>query len=513
MRAYNGAGPVAVAYADDVARPGPRLAANRGARPIGGARLAAARRWSGRSAARQLAVLRAALVGGLPPGHRHRRPDRHARSSPPTQGRVSARPEHRRLGRLRQLHLPAAHAPASSTCYAHQARVLVRPGQLVARGQPIGTSDCTGRCYGTHLHFEVRVDGRVVCPARYLAASPRVDVRARIARLMTAHAHASPALALAARWRPAAVQNPYDQTAPAARDDARRRSRAGAPGPRPAADRPRRRDRAASARATARRVRGALGQLGLAHRRRPAARARAAGRPARSPASCAPAHAPRASDASLRRDTPGVARYGRRDRPARRRAAAPRGLVVTREQTYTAGRADLGGRRYRVYHVSPDRHLERLGGERMAAAAIAARSTPRRAARTPRRQRAGALAFDELGGPLVAVCGLAGGAGTSTLALLLARQAAASERGADPAHRGRPAATAGLAVARRPRDAASADRARRQLADRRRPDATTFLELEPGLRLIARRSRAAARPPTAAVCVRCSARRAPHTAS
>lgn len=34
------------------------------------------------------------------------------------------------------------------------------------------------------------------------------------------------------------------------------------------------------------------------------------------------------------------------------------------------------------------------------------------------------LAFDRPGGPLVAVCGLAGGAGTSTLALALARQAA-----------------------------------------------------------------------------------------
>src|SRR5436305_1368767 len=34
------------------------------------------------------------------------------------------------------------------------------------------------------------------------------------------------------------------------------------------------------------------------------------------------------------------------------------------------------------------------------------------------------LAFERLGGPLVAVCGLAGGAGTTTLALALARQAA-----------------------------------------------------------------------------------------
>ena len=57
----------------------------------------------------------------------------------------------------------------------------------------------------------------------------------------------------------------------------------------------------------------------------------------------------------------------------------------------------------------------------MAAAAVATRiSAPALA----RRRRAIGLAFDELGGPLVAVCGLAGGAGTTTLALLLAHQAA-----------------------------------------------------------------------------------------
>jgi len=65
------------------------------------------------------------------------------------------------------------HRRGVSTCYAHQQRIVVRPGQLVARGQPIGSTDCTGRCYGTHLHFEVRLDGRVVCPARYLAAASR----------------------------------------------------------------------------------------------------------------------------------------------------------------------------------------------------------------------------------------------------------------------------------------------------------------------------------------------------
>jgi hypothetical protein len=64
-----------------------------------------------------------------------------------------------------------AHSEAVSSCYAHQARVLVHPGELVARGQLIGISGCTGRCYGPHLHFEVRLDGQPICPARYLGVS------------------------------------------------------------------------------------------------------------------------------------------------------------------------------------------------------------------------------------------------------------------------------------------------------------------------------------------------------
>jgi murein DD-endopeptidase MepM/ murein hydrolase activator NlpD len=60
------------------------------------------------------------------------------------------------------------HAGALSTCYAHQQRELVRVGEFVGRGEPIGISDCTGRCYGPHLHFEVRVNDEPVCPAPYL---------------------------------------------------------------------------------------------------------------------------------------------------------------------------------------------------------------------------------------------------------------------------------------------------------------------------------------------------------
>lgn len=60
------------------------------------------------------------------------------------------------------------HTSVLVTCYAHQERVLVSVGSFVERGKRIGTSGCTGRCYGPHLHFEVRVNGRRACPAPYL---------------------------------------------------------------------------------------------------------------------------------------------------------------------------------------------------------------------------------------------------------------------------------------------------------------------------------------------------------
>jgi peptidoglycan DL-endopeptidase CwlO len=60
------------------------------------------------------------------------------------------------------------HTGSLSTCYAHQQRFAVSMGQHVAQGQVIGYSDCTGRCFGPHLHFETRVNGAVVNPLNYL---------------------------------------------------------------------------------------------------------------------------------------------------------------------------------------------------------------------------------------------------------------------------------------------------------------------------------------------------------
>jgi len=60
------------------------------------------------------------------------------------------------------------HGSGISTCYAHQASISVSVGQDVSQGQAIGVSDCTGLCFGPHLHFEVRVNGTPVDPLGYL---------------------------------------------------------------------------------------------------------------------------------------------------------------------------------------------------------------------------------------------------------------------------------------------------------------------------------------------------------
>jgi murein DD-endopeptidase MepM/ murein hydrolase activator NlpD len=60
------------------------------------------------------------------------------------------------------------HGGSMATCYAHQETIYVSPGQHVTQGQVIGLVDCTGYCFGPHLHFEVRINGTPVDPMGYL---------------------------------------------------------------------------------------------------------------------------------------------------------------------------------------------------------------------------------------------------------------------------------------------------------------------------------------------------------
>ncbi|MEM5477088.1 M23 family metallopeptidase [Pacificibacter sp. AS14] len=57
------------------------------------------------------------------------------------------------------------------TRYAHQSQLMVKVGQRVSRGQQIGAMGNSGRSTGTHLHYEVRVDGKAVNPMTYIKAA------------------------------------------------------------------------------------------------------------------------------------------------------------------------------------------------------------------------------------------------------------------------------------------------------------------------------------------------------
>ncbi len=66
------------------------------------------------------------------------------------------------------------HPDGSLTRYAHNSRILVKPGQAVRRGQVISEIGCTGICTGPHLHFEIHPTGRG-------AADPLALLPARVA--------------------------------------------------------------------------------------------------------------------------------------------------------------------------------------------------------------------------------------------------------------------------------------------------------------------------------------------
>lgn len=60
------------------------------------------------------------------------------------------------------------HGNGLSSRYAHASKRLVRPGDIVLKGQKIGEVGTTGRSTGPHLHFEVRDHGAAVNPAQFL---------------------------------------------------------------------------------------------------------------------------------------------------------------------------------------------------------------------------------------------------------------------------------------------------------------------------------------------------------
>ena len=66
------------------------------------------------------------------------------------------------------------HSFGLETRYAHLAQLRVEPGQKVSRGDWIGDMGNSGRSTGTHLHYEVRLNGAYINPMTFIKAATHV---------------------------------------------------------------------------------------------------------------------------------------------------------------------------------------------------------------------------------------------------------------------------------------------------------------------------------------------------
>ena len=63
------------------------------------------------------------------------------------------------------------HGMGIETYYGHNSRLLVQAGDKITRGQVIAKSGSTGNSTGPHVHYEVRVNGKVQNPVKYVTLS------------------------------------------------------------------------------------------------------------------------------------------------------------------------------------------------------------------------------------------------------------------------------------------------------------------------------------------------------
>ena len=77
------------------------------------------------------------------------------------------------------------HGQGIQTRYGHLSRFAARAGQRVRRGDLIGYMGSTGRSTGSHLHYEVRIDGRAVNPIPFMQSNDALAALQRQAEAAT----------------------------------------------------------------------------------------------------------------------------------------------------------------------------------------------------------------------------------------------------------------------------------------------------------------------------------------
>ena len=65
------------------------------------------------------------------------------------------------------------HGGGFTSRYGHHKELLVKVGDIVKKGQVVGTMGSSGRSTGPHVHFEVFKNGRVVDPSSYIHRASR----------------------------------------------------------------------------------------------------------------------------------------------------------------------------------------------------------------------------------------------------------------------------------------------------------------------------------------------------
>lgn len=69
------------------------------------------------------------------------------------------------------------HMNGLETLYGHMSSLKVVPNQVVKSGDVLGLGGCTGKCYGPHVHFEIRYLGIAIDPASLIDFQNEVVIK------------------------------------------------------------------------------------------------------------------------------------------------------------------------------------------------------------------------------------------------------------------------------------------------------------------------------------------------